>query len=57
MADCGGIDRREGGILGMSAGFSQISIDPGPNGIVSPGSFIGGMVKIGCLYVTILDRH
>jgi hypothetical protein len=40
--------------LGASAGFSQISIVPGQGVVASPGSFFGGMVKIGCLYSSIL---
>jgi len=56
VADCGGIDLREGAILGMSAGLSQISIVPGPDSVTSPGSFIGGIEKIGCLYFSILPR-
>jgi hypothetical protein len=32
----------------MSARLSQISVVPEPDGVTSPGSFIGGMVKTGC---------
>ena len=46
----GGIDRREDAILGMSAGFSHISIVPGTDDVASSGSVIGGMMKTGCLY-------
>ncbi len=41
-------------MLGMSAGFSQNSIAPGPDDVANLGSFTGGMVKIGYLYL--LDR-
>jgi hypothetical protein len=54
VADFGGIDQREGAILGLTVEISQISIIPGPEGVASPGSFIGGVVEIGCLYFTIL---
>ena len=38
----------------MSAGFSQNSIVPELGGVANLGSFTGGMVKIGHLYL--LDR-
>ena len=43
------IGRCEEAMLGVSTGFSQISIVPGLGGVTNLGSFTGGMVKIGCL--------
>jgi hypothetical protein len=35
LADCGGIGQREGAMLGMSAGLSQISNAPGLSCVVN----------------------
>jgi hypothetical protein len=47
-ADCGRTDRREGAILGVSAGFSQISDAIRAERLRESLSFLGGIRKIGC---------
>jgi hypothetical protein len=48
VADCGRIDWREGAILGVSEGISQISNAIRAGRCRESLSFLGGIRKIGC---------